>query len=127
MAKINSRTKGKVGERCWRDFLRQNGYTDARRGQQFSGSNESPDVVCPSLSWLHAEVKRVHAFQGYDWLNQATEDASPGQIPYVAWRRNHTRWVVLLYAEDFIRLIHKAERPADPEGHASHGTPAKDG
>ena len=111
MAKINSRTKGKVGEREWRDFLRKHGFSDARRGQQFSGSSESPDVVCPSMPGFHAEVKRVHVFAGYDWLNQAVNDAGPGQIPYVAWRRNHTPWVVLLRAEDFIDLVKLAGNP----------------
>ena len=41
---MNSREKGKRGERQWRDELRANGY-GARRGQQFCGSAESPDVV----------------------------------------------------------------------------------
>ena len=34
---MNSREKGKRGERQWRDELRANGYM-ARRGQQFAGS-----------------------------------------------------------------------------------------
>jgi len=55
---VNSREKGKRGERQWRDELRANGYA-ARRGQQFAGSAESPDVVCDSLPWIHFEVKAV--------------------------------------------------------------------
>ena len=55
---MNSREKGKRGERQWRDELRANGY-GARRGQQFSGSAESPDVVCEGLPWIHFEVKAV--------------------------------------------------------------------
>ena len=55
---MNSREKGKRGERAWRDELRANGYC-ARRGQQFSGSAESPDVVCEDLPAFHFEVKAV--------------------------------------------------------------------
>ena len=45
---MNSRAKGARGERLWRDELRAQGFT-ARRGQQFSGSPDSPDVVCEEL------------------------------------------------------------------------------
>lgn len=47
---MNIRAKGARGERQWRDELRSNGY-EARRGQQFCGSPESPDVVCEALPW----------------------------------------------------------------------------
>ena len=56
--RVNSRRKGARGERQWRDELRANGYC-ARRGQQFCGSAESPDVICDSLPWIHFEVKAV--------------------------------------------------------------------
>jgi hypothetical protein len=52
---MNSREKGKRGERQWRDELREQGFA-ARRGQQFSGGAESPDVVCDSLPWMHFEA-----------------------------------------------------------------------
>jgi|ERR1041384_3043973 hypothetical protein len=52
---MNSRQKGARGERRWRDELRAHGF-DARRRQQFSGSPDSPDVVCDELDWLHFEV-----------------------------------------------------------------------
>jgi hypothetical protein len=47
---MNSSQKGKRGERAWRDELIAHGYS-ARRGQQFSGTPDSPDVVCP-VAWL---------------------------------------------------------------------------
>ncbi len=49
--RVNSRQKGARGERQWRDELRAHGF-QARRGQQFSGPPESPDVVCDSLPWI---------------------------------------------------------------------------
>ncbi len=70
---MNSREKGKRGERQWRDELRANGYA-ARRGQQFSGSPESPDVVCDALPWIHFEVKAVERLNIEDAMEQARRD-----------------------------------------------------
>jgi Holliday junction resolvase len=70
---MNSREKGKRGERQWRDELRANGYM-ARRGQQFAGSPDSPDVVCDELSWLHFEVKAVERLNIEDAMDQARRD-----------------------------------------------------
>ena len=70
---MNSREKGKRGERAWRDELRANGY-DARRGQQFSGSPDSPDVICEALPWLHFEVKCVERLNIEDAMEQVRRD-----------------------------------------------------
>src|SRR5438046_170574 len=79
---MNSREKGKRGERQWRDELRANGYA-ARRGQQFSGSAESPDVVCDALPWVHFEVKAVERLNIEEAMEQARGDAgkSEGRDP----------------------------------------------
>ena len=53
---MNSRQKGKVGEREFAALLRVHGF-DARRGQQFAGGGDSPDVVSGALRWLHIEVR----------------------------------------------------------------------
>lgn len=57
---MNSKRKGKVGEREFAALLREHGF-DARRGVQFSGGADSPDVVSDALAWLHIEVKRTQA------------------------------------------------------------------
>ena len=57
---MNSRQKGARGERMWRDELREAGFT-ARRGQQFAGGTDSPDVICEELNNLHMEVKFVQS------------------------------------------------------------------
>jgi Holliday junction resolvase len=100
---MNSRNKGKRGERQWRDELRANGY-DARRGQQFSGSPDSPDVVCEALPWLHFEVKCVERLNIEDAMAQARRDAG-AKTPVVAHKRNHRRWLVTLDAEDFFQFL----------------------
>src|SRR6476469_6537402 len=76
---MNSREKGKRGERQWRDELRANGYM-ARRGQQFFGSPDSPDVVCDQLRWIHFEVKAVERLNIEDAMDQARADAGKAEI-----------------------------------------------
>ena len=108
---MNSREKGKRGERLWRDELRANGYA-ARRGQQFCGSADSPDVVCQELSWIHFEVKCVERLNIEEAMEQARRECG-GKTPVVAHKRNYRAWLVTMSAETFFRLI----RGDTPEAH----------
>jgi len=100
---MNSREKGKRGERQWRDELRAQGF-QARRGQQFSGSADSPDVVCEQLRWIHFEVKAVEKLNIQDAMDQAGRDCG-GKVPMVAHKRNFRPWLVTMEAETFFRLL----------------------
>lgn len=100
---MNSRRKGCVGERQWRDVLRGFGY-EARRGQQYSGSPDSPDVVCDSLPF-HWEVKRVQNLNIEKALQQAVNDRRTSNFPAVAHRKNGDQWKVTMYAKDFFQLL----------------------
>jgi hypothetical protein len=91
----------------WRDVLREAGF-EARRGMQYSGSPDSPDVVCESLPNYHNEVKFVQAGNPYVWMEQAIKDAGD-KIPLVAHKRNGKDWLVIMRASDAINLIKKAE------------------
>jgi len=107
--KINSRAKGARGERLWRDELRAQGY-EARRGQQFSGSPESPDVVCAGLPQFHFEVKCVEKLNIMDAMEQAKWDAEDkmkdrNPAPVVAHKRNHSEWLVTMRASDWFDLV----------------------
>lgn len=101
--KINSRTKGKRGELEFAQMLRDHGL-EARRGQQFHGGGDSPDVVC-GLHDVHFEVKRVEAGNPYFWMEQAIRDAKPGSIPVVAHRKSKQEWLAILPMEDMLRLL----------------------
>ena len=106
---MTSREKGKRGERQWRDELRANGY-HARRGQQFSGSPDSPDVVCEELDWLHFEVKAVERLNIEDAMEQARRDAGASRtgqqkIPVVAHKRSFRPWLVTITAEVFFQFL----------------------
>jgi Holliday junction resolvase len=106
---MNSKQKGNRGERAWRDELIAQGFT-ARRGQQFAGGHESPDVLCPSLPF-HFEVKHVERLNVWDAMVQANTDAKPGNDPVVAHKRNRSGWLVTMSAGDWFRLVKKALCP----------------
>lgn len=120
---MNSREKGKRGERAWRDELRANGY-DARRGQQFSGSPDSPDVICDSLPWAHFEVKAVERLNVEAAMNQARRDAG-AKVPFVAHKRNHCRWLVTMDAEVFFRAL-RGDLPVQGTGALGTARPTND-
>lgn len=99
----NSRAKGKVGELELAHFLRDRGFT-ARRGQQFHGGGDSPDVVCAGLADFHIECKRVEAGNLYNWMAQSKRDAGKKK-PLVVHRKNNQEWVVICRLEDFLESI----------------------
>jgi Holliday junction resolvase len=106
---MNSCQKGKRGEREAAEWLRDRGIS-ARRGCQFSGSADSPDVVS-DLPGFHLEVKRTESLRLYPSLDQATADAG-GAVPVVLHRPNRRRWIAVLDGEDFLKLARKASGAA---------------
>lgn len=108
---MNSREKGARGELEWAKELKDRGY-EARRGQQFSGGGESPDVV-HSIPGVHFEVKRTERFSLYAAVDQARRDAPKTSMPVVVHRCNDDKrkasckgeWLVVLGADDFFRLL----------------------
>ena len=101
-ANMNSREKGKRGEREFAAFLRENGI-EARRGQQFNGL-EGEDVVS-SLPY-HFEVKRVEKLNIEDAMKQSIEDGKE-KTPVVAHRKNNKEWLITMRAIDWIRMVGK--------------------
>lgn len=101
----NGRAKGARGERsaaqAWADALGLDRST-CRRGQQFAGGTDSPDVVQP-LGNIHLEVKRVERGNPYQWMEQAVRDAG-GKIPLVLHRRNRQDWLAIVRLSDVQRL-----------------------
>jgi len=97
---MNSDRKGKVGERELANELKRYGY-QARRGQQFSGI-EGEDVV--GLPGIHIECKRVELININKAMDQAVEDAKPGDMPAVFSRKNSKPWLVTMRLEDWIKL-----------------------
>jgi Holliday junction resolvase len=97
---INSRQKGARGEREWAQWLRDNLGIEARRGQQFAGGTDSPDVI--GLEGTHCEVKRVEKLNISKAMEQAERDCGDNNLPYVAHRKNGEEWLITIRARDFL-------------------------
>ena len=98
-----SKEKGKRGEREVAKLLQEFGFA-ARRGQQFAGGGDSPDVV-HNMEGLHIEVKFREAFSLYSSLDQAQDDMNVGEVPVVFHRKSHRQWVAILDARDFLKMM----------------------
>ena len=100
---MNSRSKGKEGEREAARILTELFNIPVRRGQQFRGGPDSPDVI--GLEGLHVEVKRRERLNLDVALRQSAEETAPGNVPMVLHRGNRTLWKVSIYAEDLPRFV----------------------
>ena len=96
-----SREKGKSGEREVAKLFRDYGI-EAKRGCQFHGGPDSPDVM--GVPGLHVEVKRVERLNLYEAMEQCWHDASAEEVPVVIHRRNNKPWIVAMAFDDFMRL-----------------------
>lgn len=103
---VNSRAKGCRGERDARDALNALGFK-TRRGQQFAGGADSPDVV--GIPGLFCEVKFREKFDLYGAMDQALRDSSwhfrselpnSSDTPFVLHRKNRKPWVCVVRLED---------------------------
>jgi Holliday junction resolvase len=103
---LKSKTKGKVGEREVAELLREFGF-NARRGQQFAGGGDSPDVVS-DMEGFHIEVKRTGKQTDiFAALEQAKRDRKPWEDALVFHRKNNKDWIVAMDAREFLRLLIK--------------------
>ena len=109
---VNSKQKGARGEREFANFLRGMGF-NARRGQQYSGGDGSPDVVT-DVENVHFEVKRTERFDPYKAYEQAMRDVANGSkyndIAVVAHKKNNENWMVFLSAYDFLNIVRHMRR-----------------
>ena len=101
---MNSRDKGARGEREFAKELTLLGF-EARRGCQFAGGEDSPDVV-GGICGTHAEVKRVQKLNIDKAMQQAIGDCG-GNIPYVAHRKNGMPWLITVQLKDLKAFAEK--------------------
>lgn len=110
---MNSRAKGARGERdaaaAWGKLF---GW--ARRGQQFAGGTDSPDIVTSTPN-VHVEVKRTERGNPYSWLRQAIADAG-AKCPLVLHRRNNEDWIVIVRLTDVPRLAQEVAQAVEAVG-----------
>ena len=92
---MNSKRKGKDGELELAAWLRSQGF-DARRGQQFSGTPDSPDIVSDFPA--HIECKVTEALQLRKAVAQAERDS--GGKPWVIFHKwNRGPWIAIMPGE----------------------------
>jgi hypothetical protein len=95
---MNSKQKGCRGEReAAAALAKAFPGTEARRGQQFSGGPDSPDVHW--LPEIHVEVKRCEALRLWPAIEQARRDCGD-RTPILLHRANGRPWVVVIELDD---------------------------
>jgi hypothetical protein len=104
-----SRQKGKRGEREAAAELGQLLGVEARRGVQYQGGPESPDVVLDGVA-IHVEAKRVERLQLWPALKQASEDSPPGKVPVVWHKANRRPSVVIVETSRLLELAREIVR-----------------
>lgn len=98
---VNSKAKGGRGEREFAKFLQEKFGISARRGIQFAGGPDSPDIVT-DIDGVHFEIKRQNRTDIYKWMAQAAHDARDNDIPCVAFRRDRDDWLVCIKAKNLV-------------------------
>jgi hypothetical protein len=107
-----SRQKGKRGEReCAAELGHLLGLAEgaARRGVQFAGGPDSPDVVLDGVA-IHVEAKRVERLQLWAAIEQAKKDSPPGKTPVVWHKANRRQSVVIVETAMLVDLAREIVR-----------------
>lgn len=117
----SQRDKGKRGEREAAAELGQLFGVDARRGVQYHGGPDSPDVVLDGVA-IHVEAKRTERLTLWPAIDQAKEDAPSGKVPIVWHRPNRRGSVVIVETARLLELAREIVRAADSQEHGD-GTP----
>jgi hypothetical protein len=109
---MNSKQKGKRGELELSRYLREHGFTEAKRGVQYKGGPGSHDIV--GVPGHNIECKRVEALSLYDAYTQSCRDAAPGETPIVVHRRNGKPhhplpWLAIISLDDYLLLVRERD------------------
>lgn len=104
-----SRQKGKRGEREAAAELAVVFGCEARRGVQYQGGPDSPDVVLEGVA-VHVEAKRTERLSLWAAIEQACNDAPEGKVPMVWHKCNRRESVVIVRTSDLARFIDEGAR-----------------
>ncbi len=107
-----SRQKGKRGEREAAAELGALLGVDARRGVQYQGGPDSPDVMLDGVA-IHVEVKRTEKLTLWPAIEQSRADAPSGKVPIVWHRPNRRGSVVIVETARLLELARELVRAAD--------------
>ena len=113
----NSKRKGSKAEREIVLILKDEGYQDVRRGQQYCGAEGNADVI--GLPGIYIEVKRRLFKTISDWLHKASCEAlkeGKSSYPVVFHRGDHEDWMVTMYFEHWVNLYREWEAGREVQG-----------
>lgn len=99
---VNSKQKGARYERELAAYFRDRGYSTRRSAQYCGNTGEAADVV--GLPYIHVEAKHQETLRLSDWVAQAVNDASGGQLPAVFHRKNNEKTLVTMRLDDWFEL-----------------------
>lgn len=97
---MNSNAKGKRREREAAKVINTVTGVDARRGVQYQGGEDSPDIV--AIPGIHFEVKGVEKLNITSAMQQSINDAGKENLPVVMHKRNRHPWMITLLANDLV-------------------------
>lgn len=100
-----SRDKGKRFEREVAALIRDVWGIAARRGRQYAGHPDAPDVVA-EIPGCYIEAKRRERENVSAWMDEA-ESMAQGLIPMVVHRKSRKRMLVTVPAERFRELVER--------------------
>lgn len=106
---LASRLKGQRYERELAAKINAKLGLNCRRGYQARGGGEEADIE-DFLPGYHLEAKRQERTNIWAFMRQAEEDAKEDEIPIVATRKNGEPDLAVLWFDDLLDLIQKAER-----------------
>lgn len=117
--KINANRKGKDFERWVARWFQENLGTPACRGQQHSGSPDSPDVR-DAVPGVHVECKADERLNIHAAMEQSIRDAGP-LTPIVIHKRNHKPVLLTCRLEDLVTLAVRVYMALEIENGDSNG------
>ncbi len=104
MSGKRSKDKGKRGERDAAAKMSALFGVKCRRGQQFCGGADSPDVV--GLPGIHLEDKRTERLELWKAINQAATECGEN-IPMVLHKPNDRPWIAIVELDRLPALVTK--------------------
>jgi hypothetical protein len=114
---VNSKRKGKEAELQFAGLLKSVYRLTARRGCQYKGDPDAPDIIVEEMPRTFWEVKRRENFRLYPTLDKCIDDAG-GKVPAIAYRKDREPWVVIVraidlreFCEDFMSGVYKHLTP----------------
>ncbi len=115
---VNSRAKGARNERMWASICRDEGYSLTRRGCQFAGGPDSPDIQTgdAELERIHFEVKSGKRIDVWGAIAQAERDKALGKLAVCPLHRDRYDWIIAMPSSDWFRLLR-----GDHMGGGGHG------